>query len=87
MMGETEYITYFNTLAESEQTKMILSPRRVGVRLCRIIELKENLQAGFDCVVATTNPEEDEKTFYTIFGIKMLLKPIGNDLYKASLAS
>lgn len=61
--------------------------RLSGKAFAQMIQLKQNIEKGLDCAVATLNPEKTKKDFEYMTGAKLNLEPYegGKDVYRASL--
>ena len=59
--------------------------RPSGKSFSQMIQLKMNIEKGLDCAVATLNPDKTKKDFEYMTGAKLFLKPLGKDVYTASL--
>ena len=56
-----------------------------GKAFAQMIQLKQNIEKGVKCAIATRNPEKTKRDFEYMTGAKLNLEPRGEDIYNAYL--
>ena len=61
--------------------------RLSGKAFAQMIQLRQNIEKGLDCAVATLNPEKTKKDFEYMTGAKLNLEPRedGENIYSARI--
>ena len=82
-------ISHINSLGtdKKKSVKYQFGSRLNGKSFAELIQLKQNINKGLKCAVATSNPEKLKQDFEYMTGAKLKLELFekGKDVYKASL--